>query len=63
MKKTGYQFTFWLIVAGYQFVALDYLADWRIFKGYEGSGGLGPPMGAGKTDETAFRLKFRPLLA
>lgn len=33
VKKTGYQLAFWLIVAGYQLVALDYLADWRIFKG------------------------------
>ncbi len=33
VKKTGYQFTFWLIVAGYQLVALDYLADWRLSLG------------------------------
>ncbi len=33
VKKTGYQLTFWLIVAGYQLVALDYLADWRISRG------------------------------
>ncbi len=30
VKKGSYQLIFWLIVAGYQLVALDYLADWRI---------------------------------
>lgn len=33
VKKGSYQFAFWLIVAGYQLVAFDYLADWRLSLG------------------------------
>ncbi len=29
-SKLSYQIVFWLIVAGYQFAAIDYLRDWRM---------------------------------
>jgi len=31
-SKLGYQFIFWLIVLAYQFVAIDFLFDWKLSK-------------------------------